>query len=504
MTNSGHVQEMDVLTVSIFVGFVVATLAVTWWASLRTHSKDDFFAANRSISAWQNGLALAGDYMGAATLLGAVGLITLRGFDGMPFVVGAFFGLPLLVFLIAEPLRRIGKYTIADVVAKGLNERPIRLAVAISTLAIAIAYLVAQLVGAGGLIVLIFGLDYVQAVLAVTLLMLVYVLAGGMLATTWIQIIKAVMLIIAGLLIAILAYSRFGFDPLGPFKAAIDRYGVSIIQPGILFSDFFEITSLGMGFVFGLLGMPHVLVRLYTVPNAAAARNSTFYSTCWFGSFLILVFTLGYSTLALVGREAVAAADRGGNMATLLLARELGGQALVGFVGAVTFATILAVVAGVTISLSSAIAHDLWNSFFRSGLATDREQVTVARAASIVVAAVAAAITISMKGQNVIFLTTLAFGIAAAANFPVLVLAIYWRRLTTAGVLASIIVGLSATLLAIWGSPTIQTDIFNAPANVWFPLRNPAIVAVPLSFLAAVVVSMMTSSRASVSAIAPR
>jgi cation/acetate symporter len=492
---STSVQALNATTIAIFLGFVVASLAITWWAARNTRSKEDYFAAGRSISAWQNGLALAGDFMGAATLLGTVGLITLRGFDGITFAIGAFFGWPLLVFLIAEHLRRIGKYTVADVVANGLNEKPVRLAVTISTVVIIVAYLVGQLVGAGGLIALIFGLDYAWSVLSVTGLMLVYVLAGGMLATTWVQIVKAVLLVLTGVLLAGLAYARFGFNPFGAVTASIARYGQAVVEPGALFSNGYETASLGIGLLCGLLGMPHVLVRFYTVPDALAARKSTFYATCWFGFFLVLVFSLGYAALALVGREAVVAVDRGGNMATLLLARELGGQSLVGIVGAVTFATILAVVAGLVISLSSAVSHDLWNGLVRSGKATDREQITAARVTAILAAITAAFLAIMMKGQNVIFLTTLAFGIAAAANFPVLLLAIFWKRLTTAGVLASIAVGLITTLVAIWGSPTIQVDVFKLPENVWFPFRNPAIITVPLSFVVAVAVSVLTKKK---------
>jgi cation/acetate symporter len=488
-------QVLNATTIAIFLGFVAASLAITWWAARNTKSKEDYFAAGRSISAWQNGLALAGDFMGAATFLGTVGLITLRGFDGITFVIGAFFGWPLLVFLIAEHLRAIGKYTVADVVANGLDEKPVRLAVTISTLVIIIAYLVGQLVGAGSLIALIFGLDYTWSVLSVTVLMLVYVLAGGMLATTWVQIVKAVLLVLTGVLLAGLAYARFGYNPFGAVTASIARYGQAVVEPGALFTNGYETASLGIGLLCGLLGMPHVLVRFYTVPDAITARKSTFYATCWFGFFLVLVFSLGYAALALVGREAVVAVDRGGNMATLMLARELGGQTLVGIVGAVTFATILAVVAGLVISLSSAVSHDIWNGLVRSGEASDREQIMAARVTSILAATVAAFLAILMKGQNVIFLTTLAFGIAAAVNFPVLLLAIFWNRLTTAGVLASITVGLLATLMAIWGSATIQIDIFKTPENVWFPFRNPAIVIVPLSFAVAIAVSILTKKQ---------
>jgi len=322
--------------------------------------------------------------------------------------------------------------------------------------------------------------------------MLVYVLAGGMLATTWVQIVKAVLLVATGVVLAGFAYARFGYNPFAAVTASIARYGQAVVEPGALFSNGYETASLGISLVCGLLGMPHVLIRFYTVPDAAAARKSTFYATCWFGFFLVLTFSLGYAALALVGREAVAAVDRSGNMTTLLLAQELGGQALVGIVGAVTFATILAVVAGLVISLSSAVSHDIWNGLIRSGTATDREQILVARVTSIAVAFLAAFISMWLKGQNVIVLTTLAFGIAAAANFPVLLLAIFWKRLTTAGALAGIAVGLTVTLALIWGSPTIQADVLKMPENVWFPLRNPSVIAMPLSFLVVIMVSLLT------------
>lgn len=498
--SSGSVDAMNVTTITIFLGFVVGSLAIAWWAARKTRSKEDYFAAGRSISAWQNGLALAGDFMGAAALLGTVGLITLRGFDGVTFAVGAFFGWPLLLFLVAEHLRRIGKYTVADVVATGLHEKSVRFAMTISTSFIIIAYLVAQLVGAGGLIALIFGLDYSWSVLSMTLLMLIYVLAGGMLATTWVQIVKAALLVSTGVLLAGLACARFGYNPLTAVTASISRYGQAVVEPGVLFSSGYETASLGISLLCGLLGMPHVLIRFYTVPDALAARKSTFQATCWFGFFLMLTFSLGYATLALVGREAVVAVDRSGNMATLLLARELGGEALVGIVGAVTFATILAVVAGLVISLSSAVSHDIWNGLIRSGEATDREQILVGRVTCITVALLAAVIAMWLKGQNVIFLTTLAFGIAAAANFPVLLLAIFWKRLTTAGVLTGIAVGLVVTLALIWGSPTVQADVLEAPEHVWFPLRNPSVITVPLSLLVIIAVSIVTRKQVAVKA----
>ena len=497
MSNAG-LEPLNTTTIVVFGLFMILTLSITLWAMRRTRTKEDFFVAGRSVTPGQNGLALAGDFMGAATLLGVVGLVSLRGFDGLIYAVGGLVGWPILVMLIAEPMRRIGRFTLADVVSARLEPRPIRLAIAITTLLLVPCYLIAQLIGAAGLIRLIFGLDDNTAIVTVGVIMVIYVSFGGMLATTWVQIIKAVMLLMAGACLAFLVLSRYGFDPIGPFREASARYGDAILAPGAMISSPWEGLSLAMGLMFGLIGLPHVVMRFFTVPDARAARNSVFYATIWIGFFLLVTFVLGYGCLALVGREAVAKADASGNMATLILASEIGGPVMLGFVGAVTFATILALVAGLTLSASASVAHDLWNGVVCRGRASERGQIAVARVTVLILCAVAVTLAITLRQQNVIFLTGLTFAIAASANFPALVLALYWRGLTTAGAAVSILFGAVATLVLIYGSPSIQVDVLKSPQDVWFPLRNPGLVSIPASFLVAIIVSWCQRARETV------
>lgn len=480
-------SALNPTTIIIFTLFMLLTLGITAWAMRKSHTKEDFFAAGRSITGWQNGLALAGDYMGAATLLGVVGLISLRGYDGLIYAVGGLVGWPVLVMLIAGPMRRLGSYTLADVVATRLAPRPIRCAISLATLILIPCYLVGQLVGAGGLVRLIFGLDDGVAIATVGAIMLIYVLFGGMLATTWVQIIKAILLLFAGAILFVLVCAQYGFNPLAPFRVAAEQYGNAVLAPGSLVSSPLEAVSLAMGLVFGLIGLPHVLMRFFTVPNARTARNSVLYATVLIGLFLLVTIVLGYGALSLVGREAIQKADPGGNMATLLLAWQLGGSPLLGFVGAVTFATILALVSGLAISASTTIAHDLWNGVIRRGTATEKEQITVARITVIAVCVVGVTLAIQFRHQNVIFLTGLTFAVAASANFPVLMLALFWRGLRTTGAVLSIVLGTVAALGLIYFSPSIQVDLLHTPDQVWFPLRNPGLLSIPVSFTVAVV-----------------
>jgi cation/acetate symporter len=500
-------QPLNTTTIVVFGLFLITTLLITLWAMRRTRTKDDFFVAGRSVTAGQNGLALAGDFMGAATLLGVVGLVSLRGFDGVIYAVGGLVGWPILVMLIAEPMRRIGRFTLADVVSAHLEQRPIRLAIALTTLLLVPCYLIAQLIGAAGLIRIIFGLDADIAIVVVGAIMAAYVLFGGMIATTWVQIIKAAMLLVAGACLTVLVLMRFGFNPIGVFREASARYGDAILAPGGMINSPWEAVSLGMGLMFGLVGLPHVAMRFFTVPDARAARNSVFYATVWIGLFLLVTFMLGYGALAIVGREAVAKADPSGNMATLILASEIGGSVMLGFVGAVTFATILALVAGLTLSASTSVAHDLWNGVICRGSASERGQIAVGRATVLVLCVVAVGLAIILRQQNVIFLTGLTFAIAASANFPALILSLFWRGLTTAGAATSILFGAIVTLLLIYGSPSIQADVMKSPQDIWFPLRNPGLVSIPASFIVAIIVSWCqrvweTSSRLHVSGVA--
>jgi cation/acetate symporter len=472
-----------------FFAFIAITLAITWWAARRTRTTDHFYAAGRRVSAGQNGLALAGDYMSAASFLGIAGLVSTTGFDGLIYSTGWLVGWPVVLFLIAEPLRNLGRYTFADVVALRFRAVPVRMAAALGTLATVILYLIAQMVGAGSLVRLLFGLPFEAAVAITGAAMIVYVLFGGMLATTWVQIVKAALLLAGATLLGLLVLARFAFDPTRLFAAAAQRYGDAVLAPGQLVSSPLETISLGLALMFGTAGLPHILMRFYTVPEARAARTSVFYATGLIGYFYLMTFVLGFGAMVLVGPDAIRAADPGGNMAAPLLAELLGGTPFLGFISAVAFATILAVVAGLTLSGAAALSHDLWVNVVRRGRPESDEELRVARIATVVLGVLAIALGISFKGQNVAFMVALAFAIAASANFPALLLAIFWARLTTNGAVASMLTGTVATLSLIWLSPTLQVDVLDRD-SAWFPLRNPALVTIPLSFLAGVLVSL--------------
>jgi cation/acetate symporter len=396
----------------------------------------------------------------------------------------------VVLFLIAEPLRNLGRYTFADVVAMRLRQTPVRIAAAVGTLATVTLYLIAQMVGAGGLIRLMFGFSYEHAIVLVGIVMIGYVLFGGMIATTWVQIVKAVLLMTGALVLALLVLLRFDLSPPRLFAAAAQQYGSGVLAPGRLVSNPLDAISLGMALMFGTAGLPHILMRFYTVPDAQAARKSVFIATGLIGLFYLLTFILGFGAMVLVGPETIRSVDPGGNMAAPLLAELLGGTPFLGFIAAVAFATILAVVAGLTLSGAAALSHDLWVSVFRKGRAEPGEQLRVARLATLALGVVAVGLGITFKGQNVAFMVSLAFAIAASANFPALVLAIFWRRYTTAGAVTSMALGTVSTLLLIYLSPTIQVDILGEE-SAWFPLKNPALVTLPLSFAAGMLVSRL-------------
>jgi cation/acetate symporter len=476
--------------IGCFFLFVAATIGITYWAARRTSSTEEFFAAGRSISARQNGFALAGDYMSAASFLGIAGLVSLSGFDGLIYSTGWLVGWPVVLVLIAEPLRNLGKYTFADVVAFRLKQAPVRIAAALGTFAVVSLYLIAQMVGAGNLIKLMFGISYETAVVIVALVMITYVLFGGMLATTWVQIVKATLLLGGAALLSLLVLYRFGLNPARLFAAAADKYGAAVLAPGNQVSNPWDALSLGLALMFGTAGLPHILMRFYTVSDARAARYSVFWATGLIGLFYLMTFVLGFGAAVFVGRDLILAADKGGNMAAPLLAEALGGTGLLGFIAAVAFATILAVVAGLTLSGAAALSHDLWASIVRGGAATQREQLRVARIATLVLGLVAMILGIAFKGQNVAFMVGLAFAVAASGNFPALVLAVFWRRATTAGMVASILIGTLCALVLVYLSPTIQVELLHHD-SAWFPLKNPALISMPLSFAAGVLVSLL-------------
>jgi cation/acetate symporter len=477
--------------VLFFLTIVALTLGVTWWAARRTRSTQEFYAAGRSIRALENGLALAGDYMSAASFLGIAGLVALRGYDGMIYATGWLVGWPALMFLIAEPVRNLGKFTFADVVAFRLRQVPVRIASAFGGILTLLFYTIAQMVGAGNLIRLMFGIPFESAVIGVGIVMLAYVLFGGMIATTWVQIIKAVLLLFGVTLLTGLVLAQFGFSPARLYAAVATRYGPAALEPGGLVSDPLDAVSLGLALMLGLLGLPHILMRFYTVPNARAARASVLYATGFIGYFYLIIPIVGFGASALVGRELIARVDPGGNMAAPLVAELLGGTPFLGFIAAVAFATILAVVAGLTLAGASALSHDIFVHVVRGGHASDQEQVRVARAATVVFGVLAVLLGILFKGQNVAFMVGLAFAIACSANFPPLLLSIVWRRFTTAGAVSAIVSGaiLSVTLIVL--SPTIWVDLLHNPHAI-FPLRNPAIVSMPVAFLFGILVSLAT------------
>ncbi|WP_373060900.1 sodium:solute symporter family transporter [Gemmatimonas sp.] len=486
----------DPVAIGFFAVFIAITLGITYWAARRTKTPDHFYAAGRSVTAGQNGFALAGDYMSAASFLGIAGLVSTSGFDGLIYSTGWLVGWPVVLFLIAEPLRNLGRYTFADVVASRLDPMPVRISATIGTLATIAFYLIAQMVGAGSLIRLLFGIPYETAVVIVGCAMMAYVLFGGMLATTWVQIVKAVLLLGGAATLAIMVLAKFGFDPRALFAAAAAKYGSGVLAPGKLVSNPLDAISLGMALMFGTAGLPHILMRFYTVPDARTARRSVFIATGLIGLFYLMTFILGFGAMVLVTPEAIKAIDAGGNMAAPMLAELLGGRAFFGFIAAVAFATILAVVAGLALSGAAAISHDIWASVIRKGHPKPGEEIKVARIATVVLALVAMALGIAFKGQNVAFMVGLAFAIAASANFPALVLSVFWRRTTTAGAASSMIVGATSTLVLIALSPAVQIDLLHH-ATAIFPLKNPALVTIPLSFATGIVVSLLRRDPAS-------
>jgi cation/acetate symporter len=485
----------NVVAMAGFGIFIALSLLITYWAARRTRSTEAFYAAGRSITAAQNGLALAGDYMSAASFLGIAGLVALSGFDGLIYSIGFLVGWPVVMCLIAEPLRNLGKFTFSDVVAFRLRQVPVRVAAAAGSLAVVAFYLIAQMVGAGNLIRLLFGLNYETAVVIVGAVMLAYVLFGGMIATTWVQIVKAVLLLLGAFLLAMLVLIKFAFNPLALFDEATRQYGAGVLAPGRLVSDPVDAISLGLALMFGTAGLPHILMRFYTVPDARTARVSVAYATAAIGAFYLLTFILGFGAMVLVGQDAIRAVDAGGNMAATLLAEAVGGQAFLGFIAAVAFATILAVVAGLTLAGAAALSHDIYVHVIRGGRASEKEELKVARGATIVLAVLSIALGIAFKGQNVAYMVGLAFAIAASANFPALILSMFWRPFTTRGAQASILFGTVATLILIWLSPTIQMDLLGHN-TAYFPYRNPGLFTIPLSFAVGVVTSWLAPERA--------
>jgi cation/acetate symporter len=482
----------------MFSGFVALTLGITRWAAKRTRSASDFYTAGGNITGFQNGLAIAGDYMSAASFLGISAQIFTDGFDGLIYSTGFLVGWPIILFLIAERLRNLGRYTFADAAGYRFAPAPVRGFAAASTLAVVVFYLIAQMVGAGQLIRLLFGLPYEYAVVIVGGLMTLYVLFGGMTATTWVQIVKAVMLLGCATVMAIAVLASFGFSPEALFARAVEVKGGAIMAPGSFIKDPVSAVSFGMALMFGTAGLPHILMRFFTVPDARAARISVVWATGWIGYFYLLTFIIGFGAIVMVGTDpSFLAADGtlrgGGNMAAVHLADAIGGGLFLGLVSAVAFATILAVVAGLTLSGASAISHDLYATVFRKGAATSAEELRVSRLTTLALALVAILLGIAFEGQNVAFMVSLAFSLAASGNFPVLVMALLWSGTTTRGVTAGGALGLALALILTLLSPAVWVSVLGH-AEAIFPYSSPTLFSMPLAFLTIWLVSLFDRS----------
>jgi len=481
--------QVNIASILIFFVFVSITLYITYWAAKKTKTTSEFYAADRSISGFQNGLALAGDYMSAASFLGIAGMVSLKGYDGLIYSIGFLVGWPLVMFLIAEPLRNLGKFTFGDVIAFRLQQKPVRIASSIGSLMTIIFYLIAQMVGAGSLITTLFGLPYEGAIGIVGVVMISYVLFGGMLATTWVQIIKACLLLGGATLLVIMTLSHFSMNPLLLIEQAALKYTDIVLSPGGFVTNPWDAISLGLALILGTAGLPHILMRFFTVPDAKQARKSVFIATGFIGYFYILTFVIGFGAMVLVGQDVISGFDKGGNMAALLLAESVGGKFFIGFIAAVAFATILAVVAGLTLSGASTLSHDLYVNVIKKGKADEVGEVRVARGATLLIGILAMVLGLVFKGQNVAFMVGLAFAIAASANFPSLLMSIMWKKFTTRGAVASIITGASLAITLIILSPTVWVDIFKNESAI-FPLKNPALISMTASFLVGILVSL--------------
>ncbi|MBR9911965.1 MAG: cation/acetate symporter ActP [Gammaproteobacteria bacterium] len=483
-------QPLNITAITIFALFVMVTLGITYWAAQRTHSRSDFYTAGGGIPAWQNGIAISGDFLSAATLLGITSSVYAMGVDGLTIIAGTLGAWPIVLFLIAERLRNLGRFTFIDVLSFRLSASTIRPVAAVASLFVLIFYLIAQLVGAGKLIQLLFGLDYVLAVISVSLLMVFYVAFGGMLAATWVQFIKAVLLIAGGTILCLLLLNHFDFDFGRIFAdaAAAHPFQAEIMEAGHWVKDPISVLSVGMTMVFGFIGLPHILMRLFTVKDAASSRKSAFYAISIIGYFQLLIILIGFGAIALVMgnsdyHDASGAMIGGGNMVVLHITHFLGGDFLLGFIAAVTFATILAVVSGLTISAAATIAHDLYAGTIAKGKATEKSEMLVSKLSVIGMGVLAIIFGIIFEHQNVVFISNLAMSIAASANAPVLLMAMYWKGLSTRGALIGMLTGLVSSLLLTVLGPLVMVDVMGMEEAV-FPYTYPTVFSVPLAFLA--------------------
>ena len=501
-------QPLNIAAVVMFLIFVGATLFITKWAAKQNKSSKDFYTAGGGISGFQNGLAIAGDYMSAASFLGISAMVFMRGYDGLIYSTGFLVGWPIVLFLVAERLRNLGKFTFTDVVAYRLKQTPVRVFAASGSLLVVIFYLIAQMVGAGKLIELLFGLDYIYAVILVGVLMVCYVLFGGMLATTWVQIIKAVMLLSGATFMSFMILKHAGFSFETMFKQATDIHekGTHILGPGPLVKNPIDAISLGMALMFGTAGLPHILMRFFTVPDAKEARKSVFVATGLIGYFYLLTFIIGFGAIIFVTKDnphffhqvmkegkSVYELIGGNNMAAIHLSEALGGNLFLGFISAVAFATILAVVAGLALSGASAVSHDIYASVIRKGQATQQEEMRVSKMTTLALGVLSIIFGVMFESQNVAFMVGLAFAIAASANFPVLMLSMFWKGLTTRGAVAGGFTGLILALVLIVLGPTVWVSVLHHEKAI-FPYGNPAIFSIPAAFIVGWLVSILDNS----------
>jgi len=503
-------QPTNWVAISMFGGFVIATLFITKWAAAKTKSAADFYTAGGGITGFQNGLAIAGDYMSAASFLGISAAVMASGYDGLIYSIGFLVGWPVITFLMAERLRNLGKFTFADVAGYRFQQTPIRIFAASGTLVVVAFYLIAQMVGAGALIKLLFGLDYWLAVVIVGALMMVYVLFGGMTATTWVQIIKACLLLAGVTFMAFMVMAQFGFSPEALFAKGVAvktqlaantgknpdeaaRIGLAIMGPGGFVKDPISAISFGMALMFGTAGLPHILMRFFTVPDAKQARKSVLWATTWIGYFYVLIFIIGFGAITLVltnpefsdtAKGIIKGGGGSANMAAVLVAKAVGGNVFFGFISAVAFATILAVVAGLTLSGASAVSHDLYATVIKKGKADSSSELKVSRITTLVLGVVAVVLGIAFEKQNIAFMVSLAFAIAASANFPVLFMAVLWKNCTTRGAVIGGFLGLISSVALTVVSPSVwEATLGNPAGSALFPYTSPALFSMTIGFV---------------------
>jgi len=496
-------QPTNWTAISMFGAFVIFTLFITKWSAAKTKSAADFYTAGGGITGFQNGLAIAGDYMSAASFLGISAAVYLNGYDGLIYSIGFLVGWPVITFLMAERLRNLGRFTFADVAAYRFSQTPIRVFAASGTLVVVAFYLIAQMVGAGQLIKLLFGLEYWIAVVIVGTLMMVYVLFGGMTATTWVQIIKAVMLLSGATFMAFVVMSQFNFSPEALFAKSVEIHEKkdAIMGPGTFIKDPISAISFGMALMFGTAGLPHILMRFFTVPSAKEARKSVFWATTWIAYFYILTFIIGFGAIVLVStnpefKDAAGKLLGGNNMAAIHLAKAVGGNVFLGFISAVAFATILAVVAGLTLSGASAVSHDLYATVFKKGKATSANELRVSRITTVVLGIIAVVLGIVFEKQNIAFMVSLAFAIAASANFPVLFMSVLWKDCTTRGATIGGFLGLITAVGLTVVSKSVWVDVLGHESAI-FPYTSPALFSMTAGFVGIWLFSILdTSDRA--------